>query len=673
MGPMVVCRACGVGFPIAPDLFEDRKRGEGPRLYCQECGELISESDSESEPRESAEADVPKNLWLVSFARDDDRVLNLQQIVEAIRLGAITPATIAWREGLERWEPLQAFPEVADALTDVPPPAESRPRSALPQLLDAPPRLAVGEAPSSPTDDRVRVAVQPHAVRAEESGSRREQPSLPSRWAQTATDARSTAETQLRSVRAAEPGSQREHLSGPAPWVRGPTSSHAGAAAEADRHSLQAAQEVAHRGHSSRFAGAAQASVPADSSSPLEGQPFVVAALQARSSGYPPGAQALAPSESSPAAEPDVSGGPGRPLRGQAALSRPATATLQGQAAPRQEPADQRRASGPLFDPRELESLFDVELEPSALSPGTMVDQKRPPQRILRFPVAPRPPRPPPGARTSKSSGSEWRDLEESARTAPVAPSPSWVGQAAVAASPSSGEALPDLSPTTTSQIARPVTAAPRDPMATIPGSVADDIGMASIPGVSSPWLGLSRKLWIALGLPAIAVAAISLWLANKAPLESDSMAVAALSQSSGRTVAAPSAGVARFASAARGRPSSSTGSGLLSERSGKPTGQPARLARTALPGKFDKAAARSALEEAEKTASGCRQGTDPRGTAVVIVTFDLSGRASDSFVKGKPFAGTRTGACVAAVMRRVTVPAFGGRPVTVSKRVEVQ
>ncbi|MCC6217504.1 MAG: DUF4339 domain-containing protein [Polyangiaceae bacterium] len=87
----------------------------------------------------------------------------------------------------------------------------------------------------------------------------------------------------------------------------------------------------------------------------------------------------------------------------------------------------------------------------------------------------------------------------------------------------------------------------------------------------------------------------------------------------------------------------------------------------------FDKGAARAALDAAAGAASGCRKDGDPSGVAQVAVTFAPSGRVTSAVVSGPPFAGTATGGCIAAALRRARVPPFSGDPVTVGKRVVVQ
>lgn len=87
----------------------------------------------------------------------------------------------------------------------------------------------------------------------------------------------------------------------------------------------------------------------------------------------------------------------------------------------------------------------------------------------------------------------------------------------------------------------------------------------------------------------------------------------------------------------------------------------------------FNRAAAASALSNAAADASACRKAGDPSGVASVTVTFAPSGRVTSANVSGPPFAGTATGGCIAATLRRAKVPAFDGELVTVGKTIVVQ
>ncbi|HEV8246786.1 MAG TPA: hypothetical protein VGP93_13505 [Polyangiaceae bacterium] len=108
-----------------------------------------------------------------------------------------------------------------------------------------------------------------------------------------------------------------------------------------------------------------------------------------------------------------------------------------------------------------------------------------------------------------------------------------------------------------------------------------------------------------------------------------------------------------------------------------KPEEKPAAEAKPEAPpatgNAFQPDAAKAALGAAAAQASGCRKGDDPTGSAVVIITFAPSGRVTSANISGPPFAGTATGGCIAAAMRKASVPPFDGDRITVSKTINVQ
>lgn len=89
--------------------------------------------------------------------------------------------------------------------------------------------------------------------------------------------------------------------------------------------------------------------------------------------------------------------------------------------------------------------------------------------------------------------------------------------------------------------------------------------------------------------------------------------------------------------------------------------------------GPFDRAAAAAALTSAAGQASACRKDGDPSGVASVVITFAPSGRVTSANVSGPPYAGTPTGGCIAAALRKAKVPPFDGDRVTVSKTITIQ
>jgi hypothetical protein len=86
----------------------------------------------------------------------------------------------------------------------------------------------------------------------------------------------------------------------------------------------------------------------------------------------------------------------------------------------------------------------------------------------------------------------------------------------------------------------------------------------------------------------------------------------------------------------------------------------------------LDQAALRSALETAAGQAATCKKDGDPSGSAVARITFMPSGRVTAAVISGPPFAGTTTGGCIAATLRRARIPAFSGDMVTVSKTITI-
>ena len=109
-------------------------------------------------------------------------------------------------------------------------------------------------------------------------------------------------------------------------------------------------------------------------------------------------------------------------------------------------------------------------------------------------------------------------------------------------------------------------------------------------------------------------------------------------------------------------------------ERKPEPERKPDSTAKPATPTQpFNAGAAKSAVGAAARSASTCRGPSDPSGVARVSVTFSTSGRAVRAIIQGPPFAGTKTGSCIAARMRGARVPPFTGERVTVRKKVVIQ
>jgi hypothetical protein len=97
------------------------------------------------------------------------------------------------------------------------------------------------------------------------------------------------------------------------------------------------------------------------------------------------------------------------------------------------------------------------------------------------------------------------------------------------------------------------------------------------------------------------------------------------------------------------------------------PAGSDGRTSQATPARPFDRQAAITALRAAGKGARDCAGPGGPTGSGRVALTFGPSGRVATAVVSGASFAGTPTGACVAARFRSVRVPPFEGTPVRVS------
>ena len=88
---------------------------------------------------------------------------------------------------------------------------------------------------------------------------------------------------------------------------------------------------------------------------------------------------------------------------------------------------------------------------------------------------------------------------------------------------------------------------------------------------------------------------------------------------------------------------------------------------------RFDQSAANKALAASAFETAKCREKGGPAGKATLVVTFAPSGQVASATVSDPPFAGTSSGACIAAAMKKATVPAFSGLPGTVTKIISIQ
>lgn len=98
-----------------------------------------------------------------------------------------------------------------------------------------------------------------------------------------------------------------------------------------------------------------------------------------------------------------------------------------------------------------------------------------------------------------------------------------------------------------------------------------------------------------------------------------------------------------------------------------------AKHAATDGSGKFDPAAARTAIEDQLPEAARCREPGGPTGMTDVSVTFAPNGSVSSALITEPPFANTSVGTCIMKALKRARIKPFSGASASVSQRISIR
>jgi predicted Zn finger-like uncharacterized protein len=132
----ISCPACAAKYSIADEKVHDRLA----KIRCRKCGTTIVIDGKTSPPHVyAAEAGTIETSpaapapdgggggeYSVDFGDNDQRTMQLSEIVAAYNAGQVTAETYVWAEGMGDWQPLGEVPQIVDALHS----AASRPSSA---------------------------------------------------------------------------------------------------------------------------------------------------------------------------------------------------------------------------------------------------------------------------------------------------------------------------------------------------------------------------------------------------------------------------------------------------------------------------------------------------------------------------------------------------------------
>lgn len=626
------------------------------------------------------------DLWLVSYADDDDRELTAVQIAAALERGEIDANTIVWRDGMPEW---RAIAEVESLR------AQLRRLSHAPENLRRRQTVLGGFGPAQPPRPFSSATPGPGAAAAPGLSLDDDEPTV---IQPSVMDGFSSAPNQVRP----DPSPQRGRhptsgntlriKTGEPPPVTPRAPSHDRITPnDLSRHLIARSSDAQASGGLSHanLGSSPRASVPSDPDLESLPQALLVTAPNAvnvsRKSAPPPtptrgvmsrqsDPPGTGPGSNIPRAaltrDPD-SDAPPAPKRVTDAPKPPSPrASKQLPGEPESLPPDALKSdistSGEPHPPRprapENKSLPSVQVRDDYAEDDLSRQRTRPPRsrregwvesgtpppigelsdaaaRIASatsHPPAPFVTQPP----ATKSSGGRWLGVAV-------------LGIAAVAGAFALGKRSGETTPAAATHVTSGPTAPASTPAAMAPVTSVNEAPLATAdvsPSAASTSVGAVENTVSKAGGAKAAVAPAK---SEPKPPETNPP------QTKPTAKAAPAGGTAAPAADNPGLPASTAAE----------TAKPA----TATPGQFDASAAAVALGNAASRASACRQPGDPSGIARVTVTFANSGSATHALVDGPPFAGTATGGCIASTMRGATVPPFAGERVTVKKTVVIQ
>jgi len=226
--------------------------------------------------------------------------------------------------------------------------------------------------------------------------------------------------------------------------------------------------------------------------------------------------------------------------------------------------------------------------------------------------------------------------------------------------------------------------AAPAFPMSTGPAPAFGNVPAVVADHATVEWPEAKKKTpLIVMGLVAAAVVigGIVFALSGKddVPPPSTPISAAPPGPAAAPPATASPTSVPKAPTAAANQPGSDTASGsdpvvatpgagfaeLFAAGARKAESKGATVAPTS---RFDPAATKLPLAQAANEAQACKQSGGPSGKVTVMVTFEPNGKATSATITDAPFAGTATGSCITAALKRASIPPFSGLPGTVSK-----
>jgi hypothetical protein len=189
-----------------------------------------------------------------------------------------------------------------------------------------------------------------------------------------------------------------------------------------------------------------------------------------------------------------------------------------------------------------------------------------------------------------------------------------------------------------------------------------------SMPPELKPKVPLAVFRAVVLGVLAVAVLVLVVVLASR-PKEPELTIPTGPIPSAVTPVAKADAGGLPSEQSSAGLPASGDEQGLdlaaaIEKSLGKGTDKPGAP--------FNRKVAQALMSTAAARAAACRVPTDQKGPAVVVMTFEPTGKVSNVEVK-PPYAGTPTGRCLELTFQALRMRPFTGAAVTLTQRVMIR
>ena len=127
----ITCTACHKTFTISDEIYEKKVAGRVVTIKCKSCSQGIRVDGTKgaslpppapaaaTAAASEAVATASEPLWAVDYSDGQDREFTTAEVIAELERGAVTAATLVWRDGMAEWLELHQVPELAGELSKV--------------------------------------------------------------------------------------------------------------------------------------------------------------------------------------------------------------------------------------------------------------------------------------------------------------------------------------------------------------------------------------------------------------------------------------------------------------------------------------------------------------------------------------------------------------------------